>query len=159
MGGSGLMSDSILAARPSKPTSTQSRAISMRLYEPKALMRTGKSEPSTFSKRSALPPRCACLGSNFLACSETFGAGDFETLSVICVISRSGDTFAVMRWSSPAASSALINSLRSLYAIFCCLGRCGLMVKSGPMIAYNCRERNFLGFKVWWGNLWGDHGQ
>ena len=117
VGGSGLMSDSIFAARPSKPTSRQSSAISMRVYDPKALMSTGKSEPSTFSKSSALPPRCAFCGSNFLACSEMFGAGDFETLSVICVISRMGETCAVMRCSSPAWSSAFMNWFRSLYAI------------------------------------------
>ena len=69
------------------------RARSMRRREPNALIATGISEPSTFSKRRAGPPA-------------------FTHRSAISEISHRGDTRCRMRTRSPSASSARRNSPR-----------------------------------------------
>ena len=93
-GGVVFTSSSISAPASSRLLSP--RAIAMRLELPKRFVATGKlcfSPSHTFSNRRALPP-----------------SGFFDSSSVIFEISISGDTFSVWRVSSPAASSAAINS-------------------------------------------------
>src|SRR5690606_16831488 len=105
--GWGCTSDSSRRAMDSNPSRSHPRAISMRRYEPYALMRTGSDEPSTFVKRSAGPPRWKNRGSERCAAFEGgFGAAALLTLSAISAISSTGDTGASTRTSSPARSSA-----------------------------------------------------
>ncbi len=69
-------------------------AIFIRFKLPKALIRTGIFESSTFSKSRAFPP-----------------SGCLETRSVISVISKIGDTWSLIRISSFSFSSRSTNSL------------------------------------------------
>ncbi len=95
----GAMSMISFRRRPRSSRSSTPRARRIRAGLPKALVRTGNSEPSTSSNKSACPP-CA----------------PFETLSVISAISKKGETLSRMRISSPAASRAAINSRMLRYA-------------------------------------------
>ncbi len=69
----------------------------MRRAEPKALIRTGIAEPSTFSKSNAL--------------FET--AGPLATRSAMALISSVALTGALTRTSSPALSRRARNALKS----------------------------------------------
>src|SRR6266404_6513762 len=81
------------------------RAISMRRSEPNWLISTGTPfAPFTFSNSSAGPPG-----------RPYFLAAPLETRSAISVISSTGSTSVRILLSSPARSSAAIQSLRSLY--------------------------------------------
>ena len=92
---------SAISSRRSTPS-----AICMRRSEPNWLINTGMPfAPFTFSKSRAGPPGWPyCL------------AAPLDTRSVISVISRTGSTSALIRLSSPARSSAAIQSRRSLNA-------------------------------------------
>lgn len=86
------------------------------------------SEPSTFSKRSAGPPRWWKRGS--VRCVDLlgrFGACSLLTLSAIAEISRTGSTFARMRRSSPVASSVVRKSRRDLWELAMKSGSVGLV--------------------------------
>ena len=79
------------------PTSSRlaaSKARHMRRSVPNWLIRSGCSEPLTFSNRSAGPP-------------------DLTVRSLISVISRCGSTSAAMRLSSPSRSRRAIQARRS----------------------------------------------
>src|SRR5262245_25086085 len=77
------------------------RAAAMRPGAPKALIRTGTSDPWTLSKRRA----------------TFFSAGPLEIRSVISAISRSRETGAVTRRSWPCLSRWAMNSRRSAKAM------------------------------------------
>ena len=79
------------------------------------MIRTGKSEPSTFSNSSALPPRPQWAGSKARAASLSAGQRDLETRSATSLISRIGLTGTEIRCSSPTASRAAMNSPKLAY--------------------------------------------
>ena len=103
-------------------------AHAVRCSEPKVLIRSGISDPCTFSKSRAGPPALV-------------------TRSVISVISSSGFTCAEMRCNSPLASRNVMNSRRSLNVGGICSVRysflqCGMPQVSDlrfPRASANCR--------------------
>ena len=74
----------------------------MRQYEPKVLMATGMSEPVTFWKRRAFPPREAAGERS--SSLWGWGAGDLPTRSAMAAISSLGSTGAEIFESSPSRS-------------------------------------------------------
>src|SRR5215470_4450771 len=90
-------SRSLATRAPRSSSRSTPRAAAMRAEEPKALMRTGVSKPSTCSKRRARFP----------------SGGPLETRSVISAISRSRETRAGTRVSCPCLSRCATKARRS----------------------------------------------
>src|SRR5215472_9171128 len=90
-------SRSLATRAPRSSRRSTPRAAAIRAGEPKALMRTGVSKPSTCSKRRA----------------RLASAGPLETRSVISAISRSRETLAATRVSCPCFSRWATKARRS----------------------------------------------
>lgn len=100
------MRAAIREANPSRPSSPHRSARSIRLYEPKRLMTSGKSHPSIRSNNNARPPRAANAGSKRMAESLEVAAAAVDSATARMATSSSGDTGSLTRTSSPHASSS-----------------------------------------------------
>lgn len=116
-GGVGLISAAMRLAMESNPPRTGSHpsAISIRRYDPKTLIASGKSHLAMFSKSSALPPRSAWPGSICIAAVLMDGARLLLCRSAISVTSRIGETSDRTRCSSPDRSNTVRKSRRQEY--------------------------------------------
>ena len=88
----------------------------MRRALPKRFMASGKSQPSTCSNSTALPPSAAPTGSNVAALLEAFAHRLRDWRSAMQPGTSLGDTGCGTRASSPACSRAVMKSRNDRWA-------------------------------------------